>query len=41
VKDFIKGLCYQRCEKRLVLSNKKVFQMFNVCVAEENLEEGL
>ena len=35
VKDIINGVCYQRYEKRLE-QKKKAFQMFNVCVAEEN-----
>jgi len=30
---------YQRCEKRL--ERQKIFQIFNVCFVEENVEEKL
>jgi len=40
VKDVINGVCYQRYEKHIE-QQKKVFQMFNVCVAEENLQQEI
>jgi len=37
VRDIIYEVCYQRYEKRV--EQQKGVQNFNVCVAEENLEE--